>query len=242
MKITYIYHSCYVVEFDDVVLIFDYFKGELPNWDRDKKVIVFASHKHQDHFSLEILRWINKYNDISYVLSNDIKFTDSFLLRHGVNPNVKNLITRIGKRAELDLNVRGKCLKIQTLKSTDEGVAFLINYEGKCIYHAGDLNWWSWSGSSKEENEAMENEYKKEISRLSAINIDIAFVVLDPRQEERYGWGMDYFLKTVTVNKVFPMHCWEKYSIIKQFIKDSEMNEYSNKIMDVIGEGQSFQI
>ena len=26
MKITYIYHSCYVVEFEDKVLIFDYYK------------------------------------------------------------------------------------------------------------------------------------------------------------------------------------------------------------------------
>ena len=34
--------------------------------------------------------------------------------------------------------------KIRTLRSTDEGVAYLVSYRGKRIYHAGDLNWWHW--------------------------------------------------------------------------------------------------
>ena len=37
-------------------------------------------------------------------------------------------------------------VRIRTLKSTDEGVAFLVEAEGKSIYHAGDLNWWYWEG------------------------------------------------------------------------------------------------
>ena len=43
------------VELEKHVLLFDYFTGELPSWDKEKTILVFASHKHQDHFSLRIL-------------------------------------------------------------------------------------------------------------------------------------------------------------------------------------------
>ena len=37
MKITYIDHSGFCVECENVVFIFDYYKGELPEFDRKKK-------------------------------------------------------------------------------------------------------------------------------------------------------------------------------------------------------------
>ena len=242
MKITYVYHSCYVVELEEVVFVFDYYKGELPTWDIRKKVIFFASHKHQDHFSLEIFSFAKKYQDITYILSNDIRFTDNFLIRHNINPCIREKIIRIGKRTSRELDVQGKCLRIETLRSTDEGVAFLIHYNNKSIYHAGDLNWWSWSGITEQENEEMAKAYKREINTLANQKIDIAFLVLDPRKEERYWWGMDYFLKTVEVDCVFPMHCWEKYSIIKQFQKDKGTAAYITKVQDVTAEEEFFEI
>ena len=50
MKITYIHHSSFCVELENSILLFDYFKGELPEFNKDKKLYVFASHFHQDHF------------------------------------------------------------------------------------------------------------------------------------------------------------------------------------------------
>ena len=50
IKITYLEHSGFAVECDDYVLIFDYYKGNLPQFDKDKKICVFASHVHYDHF------------------------------------------------------------------------------------------------------------------------------------------------------------------------------------------------
>lgn len=242
MKITYVYHSCYVVEFEEVVFVFDYYKGKLPTWDTQKKVLFFVSHKHQDHFSFEIFSFAEKYKDIIYILSNDIKLTDKFLIRHNINPCIKKKIIRIGKGTSKDLDIEGKCLRIETLRSTDQGVAFLLKYNDKSIYHAGDLNWWSWSGMTQQENDKMEIDYKQEINRLADKKIDIAFLVLDPRQEERYWWGMDYFLKTVEVGCVFPMHCWENYSLIKQFQKDKGGEAYINKVQEIIDEGDNFEL
>ena len=57
IKITYLEHSGFAVECDDYVLIFDYYKGNLPQFDKDKKICVFASHVHYDHFKKKIFTW-----------------------------------------------------------------------------------------------------------------------------------------------------------------------------------------
>lgn len=240
MKITFVYHSCYVVEFEEIVLVFDYFKGKLPVWNENKEVYFFTSHKHHDHFSMEILKLTEQYKNITFVLSNDIKFTDKFLLRHGINPNIKEHIIRIGKNETLEIFTGKLKMKVETLRSTDEGVAFLITYNDKVLFHAGDLHWWSWAGESDEEYLEMSRNYTNEINKLTNRNIDVAFIVLDPRQEERYWWGMDYFMKATNARKVFPMHCWEKYWIIKQFQKDKQNETYCERLMNVEKEGDFF--
>ena len=40
MKITYIHHSSFSVELDNAILLFDYFKGNLPSFDKNKKLLV----------------------------------------------------------------------------------------------------------------------------------------------------------------------------------------------------------
>ena len=57
IKITYLEHSGFAVECDDYVLIFDYYKGNLPQFDKDKKICVFASHVHYDHFKKKIFTY-----------------------------------------------------------------------------------------------------------------------------------------------------------------------------------------
>ena len=55
MKVTYIHHSAVSVETEHSILLFDYFKGEMPDFDREKPLFVFASHFHEDHYSPVIL-------------------------------------------------------------------------------------------------------------------------------------------------------------------------------------------
>ena len=57
MKITYIHHSSFLVEMEQIALLFDYFEGEIPEIRQDQLLIVFASHRHGDHFSPGILIW-----------------------------------------------------------------------------------------------------------------------------------------------------------------------------------------
>ena len=51
MKITYIYHSGFLVESADAYYIFDYYRADFPVTDADKPVYVFVSHRHPDHYN-----------------------------------------------------------------------------------------------------------------------------------------------------------------------------------------------
>ncbi|MFQ9345343.1 MAG: MBL fold metallo-hydrolase [Coprococcus sp.] len=55
MRVTYIGHSGFSVELESHILLFDYYEGTMPEFDPAKKLLVFASHSHPDHFNREIL-------------------------------------------------------------------------------------------------------------------------------------------------------------------------------------------
>ena len=73
MRITYIRHSAFLVEWEDIVCLFDYAEGELPEIDRDKRLCVFASHHHSDHFNPEIFTRFADYPRHTFILSDDIR-------------------------------------------------------------------------------------------------------------------------------------------------------------------------
>ena len=56
MNVTYIQHSGFSVDFADMMLVFDYWMGEI-TIPEDKPVYVFVSHAHHDHFNEEIFEW-----------------------------------------------------------------------------------------------------------------------------------------------------------------------------------------
>ena len=55
---------------------------------------------------------------------------------------------------------------VKAFKSTDEGVAFLIEAEGKVLYHAGDLNNWVWEGEPEEYNFRMSEAFHSELLKI----------------------------------------------------------------------------
>ena len=72
MKITYIYHSSFLVETESFYLLFDYFKGQIPELRSDRPLVIFASHRHADHFSEKIFELEKQHKNIWFVLSADI--------------------------------------------------------------------------------------------------------------------------------------------------------------------------
>lgn len=226
MKVTYLRHSGFVVEYAELVLIFDYYKGTLPDFSADKKIYVFVSHRHHDHFQKTIFEWKERYPDIKYILSDDIE-----------EKGPEGCTCYIGPREKITVDDLG----IQTFRSTDEGVAFLIEGKGKVLYHAGDLNWWHWEEESDVYNEMMRRKYQHEIGKIGYDGIDIAFVPLDPRQEKQELWGLDYFMKHTNTERVFPMHMWDRYEVYDRLMNDPQAESYRDRVMHITGPQQIFE-
>jgi len=242
MVITYIGHSGFLMEWDSCYWLFDYYKGELPELKEDKKLYVFVSHNHRDHFNPVIFQLYESHHDITYILSSDVKlkhkeFPEIGITKEKIDEMMNKIIfVKPSTRYELNDN-EGNRIILQTLKSTDCGVAFLLSYNGKSTYHAGDLNLWLWEGDSKQESNNMTANFQREMEHLKEMEIDFAFVPLDPRQEKFYDQGMEYLLHTAKIKYVFPMHFWGKAEIIQQF-KQSRTTDPYTTIIDIDKEGQ----
>lgn len=224
MKVTFIEHSGFMVEMEQNVLLFDYYQGEIPSFDGSKTLYVFASHSHADHYDPAIWKLKEQYRDIHYILSDDIKDNEGAVVM----------------KAHEKKEVAG--IEIETLRSNDMGVAFLVKVEGKTIYHAGDLNWWHWNGEPEEDNEYYKKTFQDEMKYLEGKKIDLAFMLLDPRQEDKYCWGMNYFLEHTDSKVVFPMHCFEHYKINRHYLNCEDGRRWKNIVRDITGAGQVFEI
>ncbi|HKM35067.1 MAG TPA: MBL fold metallo-hydrolase [Lachnospiraceae bacterium] len=238
MKITYIGHSGFLVETQNVNFIFDYYSGEIPRMPAEKPLYVLVSHKHADHFNPEIFQLEEKYSHIKFLLSYDIKVTPYQLEKWKVSEGVEEKITTIKAHENYELS---ECA-LTTLKSTDSGVAFLVFVNGQTIYHGGDLNWWCWEGETKQESHNMTANFKREIERLSNIFIDVAFLPIDPRQEALYYLGMEYFMEHVQTGRVFPMHFWEDFSICDKFLLEGHCKGKETVIQKIHRTGETFTI
>ena len=227
MKITYLKHSGYVVEDAGRAMVFDYYEGNLPDFLEAVKLYVFVSHVHYDHFNPQIFQWKDQYPDIQYILSNDIE-----------EKGFKESCTFVGPGQEVVLDG----IKIRPLRSTDEGVAFLVQAGERRIYHAGDLNWWHWEEESRVYNEMMRRRFLHEMEKLEGESVDVAFLPLDPRQEEQYAWGFDYFMRHTRTGCAFPMHFWEEYEVYDRLIEDTRSEPYRQRVMKVSKPQQSFEV
>lgn len=250
MKITYIHHSAFLAELENVYLLFDYTQGEVPELKPEKPLFVFASHRHGDHYSPVIFDLIKKHENTRYVLSHDIwrkRLPESLLssvdsMKHGERAEYRLENGRIERKAEASAEDGAAGLIITTYKSTDEGVAFLIETEGKTLYHAGDLNNWRWDGEPDHWNDSMAKKYSAQIDKMAGMHVDAAFLPLDPRQEEHFYLGMDEFLHKIEVKHVFPMHCWGDFSVIGK-LKAMECSKgYRDRIVRITKDGESWNI
>lgn len=240
VDVWYLGHSGYAVNIADTLLIFDYYldnpvgeKRSLatgvinPDELKDKKVLIFSSHRHPDHFNPLILSWKEELPRAEFFLSSDIQKRYQREWTHLLKPYQA---------------YQTEDLHIQTYKSTDAGVAFLVSLKGIKIYHAGDLNWWHWNEESKAWNNDMEARFKHEVSLIKETPVDIAFLTTDPRQESAELWGAAYFLEHVEVGAAFPMHFGNDYSIMER-IKAESMNHPSlSKIKKISSRGDHFKL
>ena len=261
MTITYIHHSGYLLETDRALLLFDFVEGTLPTLDPDKDLFVFVSHRHGDHFSPKIFDLAVSHPNIHFILSDDI-------WQNKVPDHLHGLAWFMDPGKVLEFK-EGGGLRVTAFKSTDEGVAFMVEnginsaapssqddaanpdadqtgaarHESYTIYHAGDLNNWRWNGEPLAWNNNMSTNYHRELEKIrdTGFHPDVAMVPLDGRQEDLFYLGLDDFMKTVGAKMVFPMHFWEDFSVIPALKKLECSAEYRNRVADLEYGGQSFE-
>ncbi len=226
MLITYIGHSGFMVELDNICLLFDYYKGVVPH--TDKKMYIFSSHFHEDHFNPKIFSMISPL-DITYVLSKEIRSKVG-----SVGTDKKIEYVKANEKRKID------SLTVETLKSTDCGVAFIVSAEDKTVFHAGDLNLWIWDGETKQYNNNMKANFLKYTTPLRGRSIDVGFIPLDPRLEKNYCAGMDCFTEFCSFGKIFPMHFWGCYGIIDRYKK--ERGDRAVQVEKIEYEGQTWEV
>ena len=237
MRVTFLAHSGFFVELPEACLLFDWWKGTLPPIPQDRPLLVFASHRHEDHFSPAIFSLDDGTRDVTFLLGRDIRLTDRNRTRWNVYDTAAEHCIRLGGGEVRDLP---SGVKIETLTSTDEGVAFLVTVGGRTLFHAGDLNWWHWEGEPDEYNKNMRRSYQSEINKLCGEKIDAAFVPVDPRLGEQYCLGIDCFMKRTETKRVFPMHFWGNYDVCSRLMLEECTKDYQDKIVKIEREGQTF--
>jgi len=194
MKITLLGHSGFIVEGEKTCLVFDLFTDNAGLMDSlpfgSKKIVFFASHAHHDHFNRKIFDWADA-GQVGYVLGT------------GISPG------RAPSAAVLDKGMEAEMLgvAVQAFGSTDDGVSFLAEFEGKKLFHAGDLNDWYWEEeSTRAELKHDEQWFLDEIAPLMGAQPDVAFLPLDGRLGKNAFRGPMHFVKTMMPRLVIPMH------------------------------------
>ncbi len=235
MRVTYIKHSGFLAEWADIACLFDWAEGELPEIDPARRLFIFVSHVHADHFTPAIFERCARFPKRTFILSSDIPVDPA-------REKGENVIRMGPDRRRVLTGGSAGALSAATLGSTDCGVAFVVSYAGKTVYHAGDLHWWAWPDDTPAEERAMKNDYFAQLVKLKGMRLDAAFVPLDPRLGANYTLGFDALMRSVHVSMAFPMHMWDRYEYIEKFCGMPVAAAYSDRIARIEHPLQSFEL
>ena len=151
----------------------------------------------------------NKTDEASNVIVNRIKqgcltedqsISEDFLTEELVQQVFSLHSMKVGDTVESDN------LTVTMFGSTDEGGSFLVDTGMHRIFHAGDLNWWHWSGDTPENIAEAKALKEKEFAPLQGLSVDIMMFPVDARLEVAREWGALEVLGMMNTKLFIPMH------------------------------------
>ena len=211
IAVTYLGGSGFLVALGDIGLLFDASEigpdlRILPDKETlsaFRKLYVFVSHRHDDHFSESI-----------YSLCGE---TAVYIVGFDLPEPYRGVRMNPGETQGFGP------VTVKAFGSTDEGVSFLVTCAGVKIFHAGDLNLWHWRDeSSIQEIEAAERLFYDCVAPSPKGEIDVAFFPVDPRQGSMYDAGAGYFVMDVKPRILFPMHFQGRGDVALRFAVTGE--------------------
>lgn len=220
-SLTYIYHDCFILETDEAVFLFDFWKDPLAgpdnkdfppllaDLDKNKPVYVLVSHHHKDHFSRRIFLWEQRLPDIHFILSADVfKAVRYMLSEGGTYAGFRPSPDRVHVLSESDSFV-DRDVRITAFGSTDIGNSYAVECGGYKFFHAGDLNAWLWiDESSPLEVEEARSGFMDIVGSVKSLfpAFDLVLFPVDSRLGRDYWWGAKYFVDNIDCRLFVPMH------------------------------------
>lgn len=210
----HLHHNCFALDMGAVVYLFDvpdsrhFPKACTPKLMAtiaNRRVIVFISHSHADHFNPDIVSLLNGAAHTRYVVSDDV--VDLY-------PDAVPEDTLV---VEPDETYDWEGLRIETLMSNDLGVAFLIDGYGLRVYFGGDLANWNWDTLGDRGKRSTEAFFQKAIDRVRKWKPHVAFSNVDDRLPGLAG-GVE-FVQQVRPELFVPMHTFGKTGVIEKLMR-----------------------
>ena len=231
MRLTYIFHSGFVLEAEHSILVFDYWLDPSDVMESvlqsKKPIYVFSSHFHEDHFTREIFEWKKRKEEANAWLAKGASWSDGLV-------------------------------SVKALGSTDSGVSWIVETEGKRIFHAGDLNNWYarflhevvpgktiYSEEFEEDIDpiAHEKQYLGELKdiRKVADGFDLVMFPIDGRIGNGYTLGGRQFIERFKVGMFVPMHF-----VASGFASSWRMKEFTDEknipFWEITKEGETIEL
>ena len=255
MTLTYIFHSGFVLETEQSILLFDYWMDPSGVMDgvlrSEKPMYVFSSHFHEDHFTKEIFEWkkqregMKQREGITYILSKDI-----YKHRRANKEDADVWLAKGGTWSDDSISV-------WALGSTDSGVSWIVEMEDKRIFHAGDLNNWYAKFLSDDNPDqerysfemeetfnpiAHEKQFLGELKdiRKVADSFDVVMFPIDGRVGNGYTLGGRQFIERFKVGLFVPMHFttgFESSWRMKEFTDEKDISFW-----EITREGETIKI
>lgn len=203
----YIYHSCFVWEDADFLLVYDYWKDPegrlraLLDGAGERAVYFVVSHFHEDHFNPDVAEWCAAHDRWHLLPSYDTA------KRRRIAPELPLAVLRFGEQ------VSTPHFRLRAYRSTDVGVCTVAELaDGTTLFHAGDCNNWYFDngghGRLKVPAEQMEKLYLSILRdiRKDHPRLDHAMFPVDPRLGQEMLRGALQLMRAVEVGHFHPMH------------------------------------
>ncbi|MCP4725054.1 MAG: hypothetical protein GY863_08465, partial [bacterium] len=228
----YLGHSGYAVKTKNHFLVFDYFEpgrspdepllanGHInPDEIKDKKVYIFVSHEHFDHFDREILDWQTSLDNVKYIFG--WQFEDATGYINLAEPRTTQQIDD---------------LTIKTINHSFDDIpeaAFVIEVDGLVLYHSGDHG----RGGRNEQ------EFNSNIDYLAEIGVkpDLAFQCSSGAGQRNFALqGIKYFVEKLNPVISIPIHCGDMEYLYKEFADYVKDNNWGIEVFYPENKGDYF--
>jgi len=233
LKVTYLYQDGFLVETKKETMLFNYTFGKMPRIKANKPLYVFVSCHLADYYNSDVYHLGTDNDNVYYFVADDAVKNNKMKFRFFYNHILeKQTLENRVQFVKPDQTYVFGGIKVRTLDCLDGNgsCSFLVYVEDGCIFDAGHMNDWSWPTEKSDINARAENGFRKEIMKIRDKHIDVAFVILNPKQENMYSKGIDYIMRNCDIDEVYPKHFKDEKKIIDFLLQDPVSEPYRDKI------------